>query len=196
MLNISIGGIMCRVSLLFPAVLIVILYHDPTGVVLSGIAAAVIHEAGHLSAFVIFRHRPQEIVFSVYGMKMIPPKGRVLHPIQMIAVLFAGIAVNVICGIVAWVCCANVSFSFVHIALAALNALPVVPLDGGQIVYIALRCVFDEKTARIVQRVGELAAIGIILVIGSVVLYYTRYNFTFLLVAFYVILCKLFDKFN
>ncbi len=192
MLSVTIGGIHCKISLLFPAVLLVLLYHDPSGVAVTGVFAALIHECGHIIAMLILSYRPNTIALSIYGAKI----DTQTHPpsFHMLFIAAAGPLVNIAAAMIAFVCNGKAEFRIIHLSLAAINMIPVYPLDGGQMLYHLLQIPEWNHKRMAVYRLIEWISMMTLLSTGATVFFFTKYNFTLLLVALYVFFCKLFAK--
>ncbi|MCR5208333.1 MAG: M50 family metallopeptidase [Eubacterium sp.] len=99
---------------------------------------SVLHESGHIFSLLLFKERPDEIRLSFYGASL--KYGGVLSPVKEAMFLLSGIAINLIFALADIKRCINLSLLFV-------NALPIIPLDGGR----ALSLILKYKTMRIIS---------------------------------------------
>lgn len=194
MLDTQFGGIRYKISLLFPAVLLFLLLIDHTGLATFGFLAAVIHECGHLVALRMMGERPRVITVSFYGMRMELPVGsRALW--REIAIYAGGPLVNLLCAGGLFLMNVSPIYAWLHGLLAAVNLLPVMPLDGGQI----LRCVLEavvssDKAWRRLDVIGW--SMLVMLAAGGILLMIRTGNFTLSIMVFYLVMIKLFYKGN
>ena len=69
MLEVRIGGVVCRFSLLFPAMVAVAVTLDPSVFSLWCLAASLMHEMGHLIALLAFDCKPKRMVLGLFGIR-------------------------------------------------------------------------------------------------------------------------------
>ncbi len=152
MLKFTFGGMEWAVSLWFPLICLWALYAEDGCYVLLGIAAAMIHEAGHLLALVIGRVLPERICLSAFGMRFeLPSVSGALSDRQQIIMAAAGPLTNAVCAalLYPW----YPSAAVVHGTLAVWNLLPLYPLDGERIVRYGLLSIVPEHSVRRVQTI-------------------------------------------
>lgn len=134
MLEFRLGGVHCRLSLLFPALLTALLLWRPEGVAVSCLLAAVLHEGGHLLAMLWLRVPPEDCVLGAFGARI-----RLGHRLPSyksnLIISFGGPFANFLCAGVLYAVGAGTP-ALVHLVLALFNLLPASALDGGEI----LRC--------------------------------------------------------
>ena len=95
--------------------------------------AALVHECGHLFALFACGVRVSSVHLGAFGAEInIAPCGRR----EEIFSAAAGPAVNLLCAAAFWR--PFHLFAVLHLLLAAYNALPIDPLDGGRIVRVLL----------------------------------------------------------
>ena len=192
MYRFQIGGIPCSCSLLFPAVLLVLLLVDESGVMGCGVLAAVIHECGHLTAMFAFREKPYSITVSFYGVRVAWDPALLHTGMHEIIVALAGPFANLLCG--AALCgLGNEPLRFLHIGLALFNLLPLFPLDGDT----ALRAILGSHvTNSNAYTIFEGVLYSVALVLGVLVFVRREHNPTLLFTTLYLITLRLFYKRN
>lgn len=137
MLEGHVGGVRCRVSLLFPALLTGLLLAQADSLAVSCVLASAMHEGGHLLAMLALGCPPQECTLGAFGMRIEMGAARMVGYRRNILISLAGPTVNLLAAPLLWACgCPQAAV--VHLILAILNLLPAAALDGGQI----LRCLF------------------------------------------------------
>lgn len=128
------GGIRCRVSLLFPALVTALLLCRPDGLAVTCLLASLIHEGGHLLAMLAVGVSPQDCTLGAFGMRI--DLGRCLMDYKKnLFISLAGPLANSLAAAILLMM-GRPFAAMAHLALAALNLLPAAALDGGEI----LRC--------------------------------------------------------
>ena len=158
--------------------------------------AVIIHESGHLLAMLKCGHAPERIKISAFEIKIFDSKRQSRSEKQNFFIIFSGPAVNFICFIPFYLLylLGNeyvLPFAISNLSVGMFNSLPVLSLDGGQLIYIILRQrVGADKAERIVDiitfiTIFPLAALGFIMLFDS------KYNFSLLFVCVYLIISLL-----
>ena len=191
----------CQVQMTVPffALVAFLLLADPSGTAACGILAALLHELGHLCAMHLERRPVQAVRLTAFGAEIRAQTCEGAYW-RDACVFLAGPAVNLI--LFAFLSMHARAFAqpqMLHVfavangLLGACNLLPVEPLDGGQ----ALLCALQEKlprakAVRIVQITSSLTIVPLA-VLGLLTLFRSRWNFTLLLMAVYLLfmlMCK------
>lgn len=133
MLEFRVWGVRCRLSLLFPAVVTVLLLRQPDGLALSCLLASLIHECGHLLAMLALGVPPEDCTLGAFGARIrlgghLPGYG------QNLLISLAGPLTNLLAAAILFMV-GNITAAVVHLTLAGLNLLPAAALDGGQILH-------------------------------------------------------------
>ena len=181
MLRFQLCGIPCRVSLLFPALITTLLLCQDDTLTVACLFASLIHEGGHLLAMILLHMPLQECVLGPFGLR-IRLADRLTAYGKSIWIALSGPLANVVAALVLWQS-ACVESALVHMCLAALNVLPVVALDGGEILYCISRVWGWEGT--ILLRITSTIIISSTLLVG-VWLMWTYANPTLWIVGAYL----------
>ncbi len=187
MLETTVGGVKVRISLLFPAAVILLLSCDPSHTILMCLLASLLHEAGHALAMLIVHDRPCRVTMGIFGISIERTRERYLSYAAMAAVSAAGPLMNIVCGIGLWFAGCYTG-ALIHAALALFNGLPILSLDGGEALYALLCLRFSEDTALRAVRLVSVAVLFPLAVIGFRLLLSDNHNFTLLLMSGYLIL--------
>ena len=196
MFEVTISGIRCRLSLLFPAVLLYMLYLDPSGLVLFGFLASFIHEAGHILAAFLMDCPPMELTFSCFGMRMVTKPSVDSSLLQDVIIALAGPFMNVAVSIVLCLISANPLYSHIHLAIGILNLLPIVPLDGGRVISALCERYSCPKHQKHLERAMFIATICPLIYMGIMLAVQPSHNITLLVVTVYLIFIRLFYNGN
>ncbi len=196
MLNITIGGIRCKLSLLFPAVLLYLLYLDQSGMTLFCFSAAFIHEGGHLLAAYVLRNRPKELVISCFGMRLVMNDSLLCSASDETMIAFAGPAVNVIASLVFFALPVDPLYAKIHLIMAVFNLLPIIPLDGGRAVRALLVDRLYPLHGKRIETVIFFAVWLPLVALGIGLMLHPIHNVTLLIVSLYLLFIKLFYNGN
>lgn len=156
-------------------------------------AAVLIHELGHLLMMIKLGFLPEKIKISAFEIKIFDSKRQSRSEKQNFFIIFSGPAVNFICFIPFYLLYLLGNGNFLPFALANLsvglfNSLPVLSLDGGQIIFILLkRCLNPARAEKIVDII-TLITIFPLAVLGFAVLFKSKYNFSLLFICAYLII--------
>lgn len=113
---------------------------------------------------------------------------------QTIVIAAAGPLCNVCCVAVLHKAGAPTQFTAAHLVLAALNSLPVMPLDGGQIAIALCERVCSGDVAQRLESGLFWVTWSALIVLGTAVCIHSGGNFTLLAVAVYLGVLRLFYK--
>lgn len=194
MLKLRLGGIEWRFSLLFPAAVVVLLTLDGSGTAAWCLAASAMHEGGHFLALLLCGGRPSVVAAGVFGVR-IEQDGRArLSYTRNLLVSLAGPAVNLLSAAILALTGGWTVPAVVHGTMAAMNLLPIEPLDGGQALLCLLAPHFEEQTVSRVLLVASIVTILPLAAAGFTVLLRSGYNFTLLAVCLYLSLLLLLKR--
>lgn len=151
-----------RISPLVPLVLAVLLMIFPPVLLLAILSAALLHEAGHYAALRWMKGTVKSLSITQFGAEM-EVEGRLSYR-QELLLAAAGPSVNLLLAAVLsqlgarWELC--YLFGGVHLVLGLFNLLPVLPLDGGMLLWNAASWCLGPFTAdRISAWVGVSSAL-------------------------------------
>lgn len=166
-----------------PALLAVLLLLLPPVLLLAILSAALLHELGHYAALRAMKGSVKQLAITPLGAEM-TIEGHLSYPKEL-ALAAAGPAVNLLLAIILshlgtrWEIC--YLFGGVHLVLGIFNLLPILPLDGGMLLWNAAAWCIEPYTAdRISAIVGLFAAI---LLSGAALWMLFRGGSPFLLIA-------------
>lgn len=189
MFRLYVRGVEFRLSLLFPALLVVLFTLDRSDFPVWCVAASLMHETGHLVAMVALGSRPAQITVGIFGVCVVQKPDSPLSPMGNIGVALAGPAVNLFSFFVLFAASGFRVWSvpvLVHLVLGLFNLLPIEPLDGGQALFYALSMKMEEKYA---ERVVLAVSAGVLVPLatgGFFLMLRSGYNITLLAVSIYL----------
>lgn len=163
--------------------------------------SVLIHEAGHLIPIALFGDFPREIKISLFEITVSDNNRNSRTLFQNIIIIFFGPFANFICfifGYLLYLFCNDIflSFSIVNLFLGLFNMLPVLSLDGGQLLYLLFCRKFDGGKAQKTVNILTFIFIFPIAVLGFILLFQTKYNFSLLAVCFYLIMSLVMKRDN
>ena len=131
------GPLCFRDPVLLCGALYVLLYFDASGFLRLGLAAAFLHEWGHIAVYCLLRRRFPRIEVTMTGFCM-RTRGEAFTPAETLALAAAGPLTNALLAAV-WAVrlaqCATIrgsAFLAANLLTGAFNLLPIPPLDGAQ----------------------------------------------------------------
>ncbi len=184
MLEFAVLGVRCRLSLLFPALLTVLLLWQPDGPAVSCILASLVHEGGHLLAMVLAGVPPENCTLSAFGVRIRMPFCEIGYK-QNILISLAGPMAN---GLAAGVLlrCDCLTPAVAHLVLAVLNLLPSRALDGGQVLRSGLCLLGMERWADRVVQVFSAGVLMLLTTAGLLLVWHGEGNVSLLIVCGYL----------
>ena len=148
-----------------------------------------LHELAHLAAAAAIGLRVSHIVLYPFGVNL-RLKNKMVRSISDEIILYAaGPLCNAVFALAAIVLYRHFPiyavqyFYIANTALLAVNLLPAVPLDGGIILKKILTHNFGAKTAGIVMNIISVCISLILILLGSYIVYLTKFNFSVLLLS-------------
>ena len=158
--------------------------------------AVIIHESGHLLAMLKCGHAPERIKISAFEIKIFDSKRQSRSEKQNFFIIFSGPAVNFICFIPFYLLylLGNefvLPFAISNLSVGMFNLLPVLSLDGGQLIFIILRQRVGADKAEKIVDIITFITIFPLAALGFIVLFESKYNFSLLFVCVYLIVSLL-----
>jgi stage IV sporulation protein FB len=171
-------------------------YFFDAGIIFAAVFAAVVHEAGHLTALKLLGRKITELKLELCGLSM-----RCEEPMSYLdeiitaaagplASLLLAMTASLTGRLFEWqdaYVISGVSFLF-----CIFNALPVIPLDGGRIIMAAAALTLGIEKAERLVCIMSCVVIFVLLIAGTILLLTTKSNFSLLLAAVWLLIsyCK------
>ena len=171
------------VSFFFALTISVIGIFDKSGYIFLCILSGIFHESGHLAVLLKSRERPKKVCITPFGMRIEREAEGCLSFSREVLCAFAGPLVNLVLSAVFW----KTDFSKINLTIALMNLLPAEPLDGGKILENLLKMKLSFHKAEKITLAVSCITVFPLAVTGFIILFQSRYNFSLLLISFYVI---------
>ncbi|MDD5796650.1 MAG: hypothetical protein PUD24_06945 [Oscillospiraceae bacterium] len=193
MMKLKAFGIEIYVSFTVVALFSIFVLFDKSGNLICCFISAFCHETGHIFTMCRFNMKPEKIRISLFDIKILDNNRNLCSYNENLAVVLSGSAANFLLFIIAGILFLFIKaeillrFSAVNLFTGMFNLLPVSNLDGGQALYLLLIRRFSEKTT---DRIIDFLTVLLILptaVIGFIVLFKSKYNFSLLLISVYLL---------
>ncbi|MER2081234.1 MAG: site-2 protease family protein [Ruminococcus sp.] len=160
------------------------------------VMAVVIHESGHLLMMKRLGYFPDVIRVSLFEICILDGSRHKRTERENILIIFFGPAANFICFLSAFLLYwlgveQTMPFAAANLSVGLFNLLPVMSLDGGQLLYILLcKHLSQERAEKYVYRVAFVLLFPLAAA-GFLILFHSHYNFSLLCVCAYLILSLL-----
>ncbi len=156
--------------------------------------AVIIHETGHIAAMCCLKTPPQKIKISLFEISISDKKRNERSAKNNFLIIFFGPFVNFICFIIFYLLYLVYGSVFIlpataNLSVGLFNALPVLTLDGGQMLFLILSRFYSVKLSEKIVNAVTVAIIFPLAVTGFIILFKSKYNFSLLLVCIYLIFC-------
>lgn len=156
------------------------------------IISILIHEAGHIIPMCTFGYKPEKIKISLFEIAILDTSRLKRSFWQNFFITLSGPFANFICFISFYLLYLSGNEFYLPMAIANLsvglfNFMPVLSLDGGQLLYIILCRKFNENIAEKVVDFLTFIFIFPLFAFGFLLLFKSKNNFSLLFVCIYLI---------
>ncbi|MBQ6626235.1 MAG: hypothetical protein IIX27_02975 [Ruminococcus sp.] len=179
----KIFNVRIELSFLCVAALTLVLLLDKSGKTALCMLGAFVHECGHILALILCRVNIKSITFRAFD--IVISTGREKNFLTDLYVTLSGPFSNLIFALLFY----HVYYPFFvsNMVLCLFNLLPLETFDGGHALKLLLSRFFTYKTVNLVLLVLTLMFLVPMLVFGILLLFYSKYNYTLLLIALYLL---------
>ena len=162
-------GVRLEVSPGFLLLLAILFYLDQgVGLLPWALLACVVHELGHVAAALILKGKVSRLSLSVVGAELCFEYPRVLSYGEESLTALAGPAVNLLAGLAAYGVGAYLP-AILSFGVGAFNLLPVLPLDGGRVLFNVLADRLEPPWPQRILSVTAGILVGILVGLGGIV---------------------------
>ncbi|MBQ3330150.1 MAG: hypothetical protein IJG87_03115 [Ruminococcus sp.] len=172
------------------AAMTAVLLLDRENRVIGCFLAALLHESGHIFMMVLYGVKVRRVKLRLFDVLIEADEPPTLRSDVMITL--AGPAINLVCA--AAICPFSLKTGLPHFALGVFNLLPVMSLDGGHLLGIALSRKLTPRACDIVLHVTSFIIFLPLMTAGIYILFRSGYNYTLLLISLYLLAVLLLKK--
>lgn len=174
----------CRITVGYEAVaaLTAVLVLDGENRIVLCIAAALLHELGHLLMMLRCGVRVRGIALRLFDVRIDADNPHSFA--DDVRITLGGPAVNLL--LAAAFVPLSCFFGYANLALGCFNLLPVMSLDGGRLLHLLLSRRFDERVCERVLTVISFIFLLPLMTAGIYTLFQSGYNYSLLIVSLYL----------
>ena len=161
-------------------------------------AAIIIHESGHLLAMIRYGYFPERIKITLFQITVSDPLRPQRRGRENFWIIFFGPFANFICVIPLYLLYLKgfdgiLPFAAANLSVGLFNLLPVLSLDGGQLLYLLLSRRLSQQRAENAVNITTFVLIFPLAALGFLLLLRSKRNISLLLVSVYLVfslLCR------
>ena len=150
------------------------------------IISVIFHESGHLISMILCKFKVSGVELRLFEIKILE-NNRLLNNLYCdIFVTLMGPCINILLFFIFihfWK-----SFAYINLFLGVFNLLPCNNLDGGQLIYLLLCKKLPQKSIEIIIDIMTVITFLPVFIIGLLVLFQSKNNFSLLFISLYLIL--------
>lgn len=200
MMRVKIFGTSLEISFLVLASMTAIFIFDKKGSIIICFFSALFHEIGHLLAMKITGYRPLKIKLRLFDIQIIDNNRTARRFTDDLFIVLSGVIFNLIAFLVA-ICIfqatKNIMFlkiAVINASIGIFNAMPVSTLDGGQAIFILCCRRFSPDVSAKILDVMTFVMIFPTAIVGFLILFNSKYNFSLLIISVYLIIVLVMKK--
>ena len=189
----KIGKIYFELSYPLVALMTLVIIFDTSMSVIICFVSVIAHELGHILALKYYGAYPKRIKLTLFDIAILDCQKITRKCKDELIITLAGVTVNFILAIISYIFLKITSNYYIQIffdtnmTLGLFNILPIDSLDGGQTLLIILESKFSPAKADLILEIISFIILLPVLIMGFLVLLQSKYNFTLLLTALYLI---------
>ena len=185
------NGIEFDISPLFFIITSILLFYDRSGYMSFSVLFSLLHEMGHISMMFILKKPPKSFKIKFYGFEIATSS---FTNLQALLISFSGPLINIIFAIISlfFSKIANYDLSYIiliNIVIAGFNLLPIISLDGGDIIAAFLSIFINCNSVKKIVKIISFSFSVLIIILGIVMLFYGNIGLIF--VGIYLFVCNL-----
>lgn len=170
---------------------LVLVISDQTQFLLCSFVSAALHEAAHVAAYLSCGASVFSLEILPFGISAAIGKTSRLSCKDEMLCAFCGPLMNLFLSAV-FLCLSesfiegSEFFIYCNLSFFALNMLPIIPLDGGRILYFALLKKFKVEASVKTVKVLSGILVALIIAFGTYIFFRSGYNISVLLIGLYL----------
>ena len=165
------------------AALTAVLLLDRENRVIGCIAAALLHELGHILMMRRCRVRLKRVRLRLFDVLI--EAGEIPTFSAEVRITLGGVMMNFFCAAILYPLAPRLSIP--HLALGVFNLLPVMSLDGGHLLYLFLSRHYQPRTCERVLRITTFVLVLPLFAAGIYLLFRSSYNYSLLAISLYLL---------
>lgn len=182
-------GISFEASFLTVALMSIVLILDKSGKVFLCFLCAMIHECGHLLAMMLFSVKPKSVALRLFDIVIDADTDKSF--LADLVITLSGPILNFLTAILFFFI--SYPMFVISVFIGAFNLLPLETFDGGHALTLILSKKLCVVAVRRILRTLTFILLLPLFFIGILVLFYSKYNYSLLLISLYL-LAILFTK--
>ena len=155
--------------------------------------AIIMHELAHYCGALICKMSPSGLILHGFGVEMCFSSGESGRRLMFTAM--CGPLMSLFLAILGYYT-KNLNFFTSNAVIAAINFLPAMPLDGGQVLYCFLSEFFSRSKCRTIMKATGLLTGGFLSVLGLYILCISGFNFSLLFIGIFLIAANTGQMYN
>ena len=190
----NLKGVKVEITFLFVAFVSFVISLEVPSNVLATILSSMFHEFGHLFTMISLENKPLKVRFELTGINIIRNQETAISVKNEIFISLGGPIINALITFVSCIVFAFhdselvLSLACINLIITIFNLLPIKKLDGGRILYYFLSIKFDYVTCSKILKITSICFIIIIFVWGIYVFIASRFNFSLILIAIFLLI--------
>lgn len=175
-------GVTLEASFLTVALMSIVVILDTSGKVLMCFLCALIHECGHLLAMAFFSIKPKEIKLRLFDIVIVANTDKSF--IADFTITLCGPLMNFLTAFLFYFL--SYPMFVISVFIGLFNLLPIESFDGGHALSLLLLKKLDVLSVRRVIKVLTFILLVPLFFIGVLILFYSKYNYSLLLISLYL----------
>ncbi len=176
-------GVCFELSYFAVALLSIVLLLDKSGKTALCMLSALIHECGHILALALFRVKIKSVGLRTFDILI--NADRQMGFLCDLTVTLFGPVFNLVFALLFYKI--YYPFFMTNMVLCVFNLLPLETFDGGHALKLILSRFFTYKTVNTVLLVFTLLLLIPMFILGILLIFYSKYNYSLLLIALYLL---------
>lgn len=185
-----------RINLSFLSVLLlsygIIMSACGQSIILMSLISALIHELGHFYSISIFKGKPTSLEIKFFEVKINCNDNNYSY-IEDVIITSSGIAVNFIFALILRIVNIPLDLTLIdefcacNLFIGLINLVPLDSFDGGQLLSLLLSRFMTARKVSIITGIITIIVIFPLMILGVYILFVSKYNFSVLYIALYLI---------
>ncbi|MDP4119110.1 MAG: site-2 protease family protein [Bacillota bacterium] len=146
--------------------------------------SVILHELGHIIMLIAAGQQADALVLHAFGISINTHSKSIPYGKMLIIALGGPMFSLILAGISYFV---FTPLLLPNLCVGLVNLIPVLPLDGGRVMYIVFSKIHGRKSSRVIMRTIGICIGALAIPIGLALFLTTEYNFSLLLLGLFII---------